>query len=71
MELPKLTGINHQAVDLIENKQTLSGPVYKLGGARNPEDLHQDLANGIIRPSMSWKRQTSGSPGPYQTLCFI
>ena len=48
MELPELTGINDHVIDLIENKQTLSGPVYKLGGARNSEDVHQDLANGFI-----------------------
>ena len=37
-ELPKLTGINNHAINLEENKQTLFGPVYKLGGARNSED---------------------------------
>ena len=31
MELPKLAGINHQAIDLIENKQTLYSPIYSLG----------------------------------------
>ena len=31
MKLPKLTGINDQAIDLIESKQTLYGPVYSLG----------------------------------------
>ena len=49
----KLTGINNLAINLVENKQTLSGPGNKLGEAGNSEDLHQDLANGIIRPSMS------------------
>ena len=31
IELPKLTGINNQAIDLIESKQTLYGPIYSLG----------------------------------------
>ena len=31
MELPKLAGINNQAIDLIESKQTLYGPIYSLG----------------------------------------
>ena len=57
-ELPKLTGINDHAIDLVENKQTLSGPVYKLGGARNSEDSYQDLANASIRSSKS----TAGAP---------
>ena len=39
MKLLKLTGINNHAIDLIENKHTLSDPVYKLGGARNSENL--------------------------------
>ena len=53
MELPELTGINDHAIKLIENKLTLSGPVYKLGRARNSEDVYQDLANGFSRSSMS------------------
>lgn len=53
MELPKLTGINNHAINLVENKQTLSGPSNKLGEAENFEELHQDLANGFSRPSMS------------------
>ena len=39
MELSELTGINDHAINLIESKQTLYGPVYKLGEARNSEDL--------------------------------
>ena len=35
MELPELTGIKDHAIDLAENKQILSGLVYKLGEARN------------------------------------
>ena len=31
MKLLKLTGINNQAINLIENKQTLYGPTYSLG----------------------------------------
>ena len=31
MELPKLAGINNQAIDLMESKQTLYGPIYSLG----------------------------------------
>ena len=38
IELPQLTGINNHAINLVRNKQTLFGPVYKLGGARNFED---------------------------------
>ena len=28
MKLPKLIGINDHAIDLVENKQTLFGPIY-------------------------------------------
>ena len=52
-ELLKLASINNYAIDLTENKQILSGPVYKLGGARNSEDVYQDLANKFIRPPKS------------------
>ena len=45
MKLPKLTSINNNAINLTKNKQTLSGLVYKLGEARNPEDVYQDLVN--------------------------
>ena len=40
MELPKLTGINDQAINLIESKQTLYGPTYSLGPVElETEDL--------------------------------
>ena len=54
MELSEHTGINDHAVDLVENKQTLYGPIYSLGPVEleNSEDL-QDLTNGFIRPSKS------------------
>ena len=53
MELPELTGINDHAINLVENKPTLSGPGNKLGEAGNFEDLYQDLANGFTQPSKS------------------
>ena len=62
MELSKLTGINDHAIDLLGNKQTLYSPVYKLGGARNSEDLHQDLVNGFIRASQVTGRKSNLVP---------
>lgn len=35
-------------IDLIENKQTISGPVYKLDEVENLEDLYPDLANDLL-----------------------
>ena len=31
MELPENTGINEHAIELIEGKQSLYGPIYSLG----------------------------------------
>ena len=53
------------AIDLVKNKQIFSSPVYKLGEAKNSEDLHQNqpgqwlhLAFQIPRV-MSWPRDLS------------
>ena len=57
----KLAGINNQAVDLIENKQTLYGPIYSLGPVKleTPKTyVETNLTNASIRPSKS----TAGAP---------
>ena len=85
IELPKLTSISNYAINMIENKQTLFGPIYSL----EPVELgilktyvEINLANGLIRPSklqvenpILFLPRKDGSlwlsPRPYQTLCFI
>ena len=39
------------AIDLVRNKQILSGPVYKLGEARNSEDSRWDQPDQCIYPA--------------------
>ena len=53
MELPENTGINEYAIELIDDKQSLYGPIYSLG----PVDLETlkayietHLKTGFIRP---------------------
>ena len=55
-ELPKHTGINNHAIELVESQQPPYGPIYSLG----PVELETlkayietNLANGFIRPSKS------------------
>lgn len=48
MELSKLIGINNHTISLVENKQIFFGLIYKLGRAKNFEDVYQDLANKFI-----------------------
>ena len=83
-EPPKLTDINNQATELIDSKQTLYGLIYSLGPVElETLKTHVEtiLTNGFIRSSKStagapmliahdWQT-LCGSPGPYQTLCFI
>ena len=51
-ELPKLTGIKDQAIDLIESKQTLYDPIYSLGPVEL-ETLKTYIKIWPIRPSKS------------------
>ena len=60
IELPKLTGINNQAIKLIESKQILSGPIYSLGlvELETPQTyVGINLANKFIRPSKSQRAE--------------
>ena len=55
-ELPEHTEINDQPIDLLDNKQTLYGPIYSLELvelARLKTYIKANLANGFIRPSKS------------------
>ena len=65
MELPKLSGINDHFIYLVENKQTLSGPIYSLA----PVELETlkiyrriDLANGFIWPFLVTGRKSDLNP---------
>lgn len=48
IKLLELIGIKNQAINQIENKQKLFNMVYKLNGAKNFKDLHQNLTYRFI-----------------------
>ena len=83
-KLPKNTGINDHAIELVEGQQTPYGPIYSLG----PVELETlkayietNLANGFIRPSKSparapilFDRKSDGSLRlcvDYQSLNYL
>ena len=56
MELPENTGINENAIKLIEGKQPPYGPIYSLGTVELETlktYIETHLKTGIIRPSKS------------------
>ena len=55
-ELPKHTGINNHAIELVEDQQPPYGPIYSLGSVELETlktYIETNLANGFIRPSKS------------------
>ena len=60
-ELPKYTGINNHAIELVKGQQPPYGPIYSLGLVELETlkaYIETNLANGFIRPSKS----SAGAP---------
>ncbi len=56
IELPEHTGINDHAIELVDDQQSLYGPIYSLGPVERETlkaYIENNLANDFIRPSKS------------------
>ena len=60
MELSKLAGINNQAIDLIESRQTFYGPIYSLK-AMELETLKTYVKTNLTK-GFIWSSKSTGVP---------